>query len=95
MTVAILVGVGAVFIDQAAAIVGALLVLLAYGLQRFQRISAECFPYLLMNFVGGAVLCWAAVRSGQIGFILLEGAWAFISLLGLWSVWRSRARHRS
>jgi hypothetical protein len=91
MTAVILAGLGSILIDQAAAIGGACLVLLAYGLQRFKRISPERFPYLSMNFVGGALLCWAAIRSGQIGFILLEGAWALISLLGLLSVWRSSA----
>ncbi len=76
------------FLGQAVAILGACLVLLAYALQRFNRISAESALYLTFNFIGGALLCWAAISTGQIGFILLEGAWALISLLGLWRVWR-------
>lgn len=76
-------------LEQAVAVVGACLVLLAYALQRFQRISAESAFYLTLNFIGGALLCWAAIGTGQIGFILLEGAWALISLLGLWRLWRA------
>jgi hypothetical protein len=76
------------FLGQAVAILGACLVLLAYALQRFNRISAGSALYLTFNFIGGALLCWAAINTGQIGFILLEGAWALISLLGLWRIWR-------
>lgn len=79
-------------IDQIVAIAGACLVLVAFALQRFQRISADGVIYLLLNFTGGVLLCWAAVSSGQIGFILLEGAWAFISLVGLWGWWMKRRK---
>lgn len=79
------------FLGQAVAITGACLVLAAYALQRFKRISAEGAPYLTFNFIGGALLCWAAINTGQIGFILLEGAWALISLLGLWRLWRAQS----
>lgn len=90
MTLLFAAGAAAVadFLGQAIAILGACLVLLAYALQRFNRISAESALYLTFNFIGGALLCWAAISTGQIGFILLEGAWALISLLGLWRVWR-------
>jgi hypothetical protein len=77
-------------LEQAVALLGAFFVLLAYALQRFKRISADSFAYLLLNFTGGALLCWAAVNTGQLGFILLEGAWALISLFGLWHWWRSK-----
>ncbi len=71
------------YLEQAVALIGAVLVLAAYAAQRFRRISAEGAPYLTLNFVGGALLCWAAVHSRQLGFIVLEGVWALISLIGL------------
>ncbi len=77
-------------LEQAVAVAGAILVLLAFALQRFNRISADSFAYLILNFTGGALLCWAAVNTGQLGFILLEGTWALISLIGLWHWWRSK-----
>lgn len=75
-------------LEQLIAVLGAVLVLLAYALQRFRRISAEGATYLALNFTGGALLCWAAISTGQLGFIVLEGAWALISLIGLWQCWR-------
>ncbi len=89
MTTLWLAGLSAGLLEQAAAIVGACLVLLAYALQRFKRISGESALYLTFNFIGGALLCWAAISTGQIGFIILEGAWALISLFSLWQLWRA------
>ncbi|HEX8096520.1 MAG TPA: hypothetical protein VF507_00730 [Pyrinomonadaceae bacterium] len=68
---------------QVVSILGACLVLAAYGLQHFRLLSADGAPYLLMNFVGGAALCFVAVLTRQMGFIIMEGAWVLISLHGI------------
>lgn len=68
--------------NQALALVGAVIILGAYGAHALKRISNGAL-YLTLNFIGGALLCWAAVNARQLGFILLEGAWALISLLAL------------
>jgi hypothetical protein len=75
---------------QAVSISGAACVLVAYAMQRFKYLEAERAPYLLLNFAGGALLCFAAVVTGQIGFIILEGAWTLISLIGLFNLGRAR-----
>jgi hypothetical protein len=36
-----------------------------------------------MNLVGASLLTWVAVVDRRIGFILLEGSWAVLSLLPL------------
>ena len=70
-------------IVQALSLVGAVVILAAYAAQAFKLLAAGGRLYLTLNFVGGALLCVAAVSVGQIGFIILEGAWALISLFGL------------
>ena len=39
--------------------------------------------YLWSNFVGAALLVLVASLDGRTGFILLEGAWAAVSLLSI------------
>ncbi len=71
-------------------VTGAALVLFAYAAQHFGRLSAKGAAYLMLNFVGGIFLCWVAVSTKQLGFILMEGAWVLISLSGLWRLLRKR-----
>ena len=68
---------------QAVSIVGALAILSAYAANQFGLVELDNLPYQLANLAGSAVLCVIAVVEVQIGFILLEGAWALFSL---WAV---------
>lgn len=61
---------------------GAALILGAYvGLQR-GWLPRERRAYNALNFAGSVLLTYAAVRNWNIGFIILEGAWALLSLPG-------------
>lgn len=67
---------------QATSLLGALMVLGAYfALQRGWLAGDDRF-FNLLNFVGAGMLTWVAVEDRRIGFILLEGAWALLSLPG-------------
>ncbi len=77
-------------ITQSISVVGALLILGAFTLLQARKIPSESYTYQWMNFGGGAALLYAAVVEYQIGFILLEGAWALLSLIGAWRLFRSR-----
>lgn len=68
---------------QAISVVGAVLILLAYGLINAGRIRATDLAYVAMNFVGSGLLAWVAVVDRRAGFILLECAWALMSLVPL------------
>jgi len=68
---------------QVVSLVGALLILLAYGLNQRGRLTPAHAAYNLINLVGAALLCWVAVVDRRAGFVLLEGAWGVMSLIPL------------
>ena len=73
---------------QVSALAGAALVLGAFVvLQRGFTTSASA-GYLWANFVGSSLLCVVAIIDRRLGFIVLEAAWAGVSL---WSMFRPTA----
>ena len=78
--------------DQYIQIVGAMLVLLGFVLGQFGKIDTSSKTYLLINLVGSALLAANAVSGGQWGFLLLNGTWALISLVGLVRTFTSASR---
>jgi hypothetical protein len=78
-------------VSQALQIVGALLILAAFALAQFGKLTLHCYQYLLLNLVGSAVLAWLAWEGQQWGFLLLEGVWTLITL---WSLIQRLVAHR-
>ncbi len=65
---------------QTVSVIGALAVLGAYAANQLGRVGLENLPYQVANLVGSAILTVVAVVEVQLGFILLEGVWALVSL---------------
>ena len=86
---------------QVVQIFGSVLILVSFGLAQLQRLGTRSRPYLALNLAGSAILAANAAAGAQWGFLLLEGAWAAVSLLGLAATarrgWRGaqRAGHGS
>jgi hypothetical protein len=68
---------------QVAQVVGALLILAAYGLAQFRVLAQHSYWYLWPNLVGAASLTVLAWHERQWGFLLLEGAWTAVTA---WSI---------
>lgn len=69
--------------DMFLQVIGSLLILAGFTLSQRGILSMKSLPYLLMNFVGSAVLAVLALLDAQWGFLLLEGTWALVSAWGL------------
>ncbi len=68
---------------QIVSFAGALLILVAYTGQQMNWMNARKPAYNMLNALGSAILAYIAFRPFQIGFVLLEVAWALISVYAL------------
>jgi len=68
---------------QLVSVLGSLLVLVAYVASQFGWLSAKGFAYAFANIVGSGLLAVVAALEAQWGFLLLEGAWALVSLVAV------------
>jgi hypothetical protein len=76
--------------EQGLEIVGAILILAAYGLAQFRGMNRHGVPFLLLNAVGSVILGGIAAVHAQWGFLLVYAVWALVALVGLVPVLRSR-----
>jgi membrane-bound ClpP family serine protease len=77
--------------NQALQLAGAALILLAFLALQLGRTVPERPAYLGSNLVGATLLAIEAGRTGQLGFLALEGVWALVSGAALVRTW-SRSR---
>jgi hypothetical protein len=75
---------------QLVQIAGSLLILTAFAASQAGRLPIDSQLYLVLNFVGSAVLAVLAWIDQQWGFLLLEGVWALVSLYSLVQLIRGR-----
>ncbi len=71
-------------------VAGSLLILAGFAAAQAGRLSIDSRRYLVLNFVGSAILAVLAWIDRQWGFLLLEGVWALVSLYSLVQLVRGR-----
>jgi len=70
-------------LEQALEIAAAILILSAFALNQFRGLDRHAMPYLLLNLAGGVILAVLAFQARRWGFVLLEGVWSAVALVGL------------
>jgi drug/metabolite transporter (DMT)-like permease len=74
---------------QTISLIGAALILAGYVSLQRGWLDRQDRLFNVLNFVGSILLTWVAVIDWRVGFIVLEGSWALISLPGVFR--RTRA----
>ncbi len=80
---------------QVLSVIGAVMILTAYGLNQSGIWKELHAGYLALNIVGSLLLGVVAIADGRAGFILLEFAWAGIGVIGVVRAVRMRRNQRS
>ncbi|HIH86808.1 MAG TPA: hypothetical protein HA304_02780 [Methanosarcinales archaeon] len=63
--------------------IGVSLLLLAFFLNLFKILMQDYKIYVIMNILGAGLACYASILIGFIPFVILEGTWAIVAVIGL------------
>ena len=61
---------------------GVFLLLLAFFLNLFKILMQDTKTYVIMNIIGGGLSCYASILIGFLPFVILEGVWAVVAVIG-------------
>jgi len=63
--------------------IGVGLILIAYFCSTFKIISSDSRIFFLLNVIGAGLACYASYLINYWPFVILEGTWTLVSLIGL------------
>jgi len=63
--------------------IGVSLILLAFFLSTFKFLDTKSKLYFILNIIGGAFACYGSVLLNSLPFIVLEGTWSLVAIIGL------------
>ena len=63
--------------------IGVSLILLAFFLNTFKYLADNSKLYFVLNIIGGAFACYGSILLNSLPFIILEGTWSVMALIGL------------
>jgi hypothetical protein len=68
--------------------IGVIILLVAFLLNLYKKISANSIPYTFMNFLGAAICGFSSYLISFYPFVVLESIWAIFALVSLIKVSR-------
>ncbi len=68
--------------------VGVSLILLAFLLTTLNYLSDKSKIYFVLNMVGAAFACYGSYLLNSVPFIVLEGTWCLVAIIGLMKNWK-------
>jgi hypothetical protein len=66
--------------------VGVIILLIAFLLNLFNKLSADSKAYKLMNFIGAATCGYSSYLISFYPFVVLESIWSIVALISLFRV---------
>ncbi|MFN5170960.1 MAG: CBU_0592 family membrane protein [Cyclobacteriaceae bacterium] len=69
---------------------GALEILLAFGLNSFKRIQSDAYSFQLLNLTGGILLIINSAINRIYPFTFINSVWVLVALIALWKKYRSK-----
>ena len=70
--------------------IGVTILLIAYFLNLRNLLKKESLTYLLLNFIGAGLACFASLLLNYIPFIILEGCWTMVSFYGIYQYYKTK-----
>ena len=70
--------------------IGVGMILLAYFLNTFSLIPKDGYLFFSLNIIGAALACYASFLISYIPFVILEGTWTLVSIIGLASLYSKK-----
>lgn len=71
-------------------ILGVFLVVLAYFLLQYEKLSAQGFAYPVLNLLGALMILFSLIYAWNLPSVIIETAWAIVSIFGIARKWRHR-----
>lgn len=75
--------------DEIIGTIGVGMILLAYFSNTFKLINKEGKLYFLLNVAGAGIACYASFLINYWPFVILEGTWCLVSIIGLGTTFQS------
>ena len=72
--------------------IGVSMLLVGFFLNLFGLMRRSSFKYVLLNLFGGGLACTASVLIEFFPFVILEGTWTVVALVGLGRLLRARSQ---
>ena len=71
-------------------ILGVISILVSYLLLQLEKLSADSLNYSLANLIGALLIILSLLYEFNLSAMIIESAWALISLFGIWKFFKRK-----